>query len=70
MKYYKRVDTNGKTTTVEAYSHDSPVKDAEPITQGEFESYLATLPQPPPPPDKTTTLEARVKALEDKVKGV
>lgn len=51
MKYYKRVDAQGKTTTVESYSHNSPVAGAVEIDQAEYDAFIASLPPAPPPPD-------------------
>jgi hypothetical protein len=72
MKYYKRVDKDGNTTTVEAYSHDKPVKDAVEITEQEFNSFISSLPAPEPVPvkpsidDELQGLKDRVTALEQR----
>ena len=44
MKYWKRLDQNGKTTTVESYSHDLYVTGAIEIDKTEFDAYLSSLP--------------------------
>ena len=49
MRYWKRVDATGNTTTVESYSHDLPIEGAIEITEAEFNAYLASLPVIPPP---------------------
>ena len=46
LNYYARKDTQGKITTVEAYSHNAPVPGAEPITQTEYDDFIASLPVP------------------------
>lgn len=51
MKYYKRIDRDGNTTTVESYNHDKPVKGALPISKAEFEAFIASLPTSEPSPD-------------------
>lgn len=51
MKYYKRVDGQDKTTTVESYSHDAPVVGAVEISKAEYDAFIAALPPAPPPVD-------------------
>lgn len=69
MRYYKRVGADGKTTTVESYSHDSPVKGAIEIDQEEFDAFKASLPPPPAPIDwaaewkKAKTSNEQIKVL-------
>ena len=46
MKYYKRVDEQGKTTTVESYSYDFDIPGAIEINKAVFDAYLDTLPAP------------------------
>lgn len=58
MRYWKRVDQSGNTTTVESYSHDQDVDGAIEIDRAEFDTYIASLPPPPLDPD-----EARAKEL-------
>lgn len=62
MRYWKRVDAAGITTTVESYSHREDVIGAIEIDEIEFQAFLANLPPspiPPPPPDwKTLWLAA------------
>jgi len=49
MKYWKRINVLGETTTVESYSYDLPVEGAIEIDEQEYNDYLASLPPPPPP---------------------
>jgi len=70
MRYWKRIDAEGKTTTVEGYSHELDVEGAIEIDKTEFDSYIASLPPPGPPPKpaidaKIESIEARLKALEE-----
>ena len=44
MRYWKRVDAQGNTTTVESYSHHKDVKGAIEVTEQDFNDYLASLP--------------------------
>tara|TARA_Y100000310_G_scaffold58558_2_gene53879 strand:+ start:4423 stop:4638 length:216 start_codon:yes stop_codon:yes gene_type:complete len=44
MNYYKRIDSFGKTNTVESYSHNSPVPGAIKITEKEFDAFIKNLP--------------------------
>ena len=67
MRYWKHTDKNGKTTTVESYSHDLNVKEATEITEIEFQEYIDSLPEPKPPQNlavEIDALKARVEALE------
>lgn len=51
MRYWKRVDAQGKTTTVESYSHDLDIKGAIEIKKAEFDAFIASLPPVEPGPD-------------------
>ena len=44
MKYWKRVNNKGETTTVESYSHDKNIDDAIEITNDEYIDYISKLP--------------------------
>lgn len=48
MRYYKRIDKNGETTTVESYSHNAPVEGAIEIDKEVFDAYGASLPKREP----------------------
>jgi len=52
MRYWKRVDGQGKATTVEGYSHDLVVAGAVEIAQAEFAAFIAALPPPPLTPEQ------------------
>ena len=54
MRFWKRVDIQGQTTTVESYSHDLDVEGAIEITQAEFDAYIASLPLPQTEPSHST----------------
>lgn len=45
MRYWKRVNIEGKTTTVESYSHDLDIEGAIEIAEAEFNAYIASLPE-------------------------
>jgi hypothetical protein len=51
MKYWKRVNAQNITTTVESYSHDLDIAGAIKITKEEFDTFIASLPLPTPSPD-------------------
>ena len=73
MRYWKRVDTQGNTTTVESYSHDLDIDGAIEITKKEFNDYITSLPVPIPQPVRDLAKEideliAKVTELEKKVK--
>ena len=57
MRYWKRVDINGNTITVESYSHDLNIKGAFEITKEEFDLYIASLPLPVITPLRDLALE-------------
>ena len=69
MRYWKRLNPDSSTRTVESYSHDLPVSGAMEITEAEFNSFLASLPPPPPPTDwkalyqAATTQVARLQVI-------
>ncbi len=46
MRYWKRVDKDGNTTTVESYSHNLDVEGALEITKEECGEFIASLPKP------------------------
>lgn len=70
MKYYKRVNGQGKTTTVESYSHSMPVEGAIEIEKAEFDNYIASLPEPDIPPERNALAELDKLTTELKSKGV
>ncbi|GAH90327.1 unnamed protein product [marine sediment metagenome] len=51
MKYWKRIDDEGNTTTVESYSHKAEVAGAIKITKKEYQAFIAALPVISPEPD-------------------
>lgn len=66
MRYYKRIDANGKTTTVESYSHDKVVEGTIEIAEQEYDEYLASLP-PLPPPKPARDLGAEIDELKAQI---
>ena len=44
MKYWKRVNDKGETTTVESYSYDKNIDGALEITNDEYIDYISKLP--------------------------
>lgn len=44
MRYYKRVDNEGKAITYESYSFDSAIEGALEITKEEFDAFMAAIP--------------------------
>ena len=67
MRYWKRVDKDGETTTVESYSHDLNVEGAEEIDKDEFDAYIAICESKIPPPLKLRDLYAELDELKTKV---
>lgn len=57
MRYFKRIDTQGKTTTVESYSHNKAVKGAIAISKAEFDAFIASLPIIEPEPKRDILAE-------------
>jgi len=71
IRYYKRVDKKGKTTTVESYSHNLDVDDAIEIDEEEFRAFVASLPMaklqlPRDLASEIDELKADVKKLKEK----
>ncbi len=64
MRYYKRVNSNGETTTVESYSHDLKIEGAIEITKQEFDDFIKTLPIPLYPPTRDLAKEIDQIKLE------
>ncbi len=48
MRYWKRLNSDGTTNTVESYSHGMEIEGAIEITEGEFNAFTASLTPPPP----------------------
>jgi hypothetical protein len=46
MRYFKRIDANGKTTAVESYSHTLPVAGAVEIDKAEYNNFIIAMPEP------------------------
>ncbi len=71
MRYWKRVDKDGNTTTVESYLHNLDVEGALEITKEECGEFIASLPGPVIEPVRDLAVEidnlkARVEKLEKK----
>lgn len=67
MRYWKRIDGTGKTTTVEGYSFDAKIPGAIEITKQEYDSYIASLPVPAPSTPRDIVKE--FDTLKDKLKA-
>lgn len=63
MYYYKRIK-DGKTTTVEAYSHNQKIKGAVKCTKKEYDDFIAALPEPEP--EQTMILNSKEDAEVEK----
>jgi len=59
MRYWKRVDENGMTTTVESYSYDLDVEGVVEISQAEYDAFIASLPPIPEPEPSPDIIRAR-----------
>ena len=71
MRYWKRVNTQGKTTTIENYSHDLDIEGAVEVGEEEYNTFIASLPVTKPEPVRNLTaeldgLKARLEKLEEK----
>ena len=51
MEYWKFIDGEGNTTSVESHSYPHLVPDAIQITKEEYDEFIASLPPPEPPPE-------------------
>ena len=69
MKYWKRINANGITTTVESYSHNLDIKGAIEITIVEYDEFIASLPVIEPEPVRDLAAEIdELKARIDNLK--
>jgi len=71
MRYWKRVDRDGNTTTVESYSHNLSIEGAIEISEQEFNDYINSLPVITPEPARDLAaeiddLKTRIEKLEKK----
>jgi len=66
MRYWKRVDAQGKTKTVESYTHNLVIKGAIEIDKNEFDTYIASL----PPSLPARNLESEFDQLKQKVQNL
>ncbi len=69
MNYYKRIDAEGNTTTVESYSHNRKVNGAIKIIKDEYNTFIDSLP-PPPPLELSRDLAAEIDDLKTKVENL
>ena len=67
MRYWKRVNQDGNTTTVESYSHSLDVAGAIEILQEEYDEYIASLPLMPPP-EPVRDLAAEIDLIKVRLK--
>lgn len=57
MEYWKIVDKDGKTSTVESHSFHHKVPDATQISKEEFDEFIASLPAVEPEPVRDLLVE-------------
>jgi len=72
MRYWKRVDKQGETTTVESYSHNLDIEGAVEIEGDEFNNYITSLPKPIKPvmrdlAKEIDLLQVKIASLEAKI---
>ncbi len=71
MEYWKKVDKDGKTTTVESCSNPHEKPDAIQITKEEYDEFIASLPVVEPEPVRDDSAEIdELKAEIEKLKEV
>ncbi len=68
MKFWKRVDGQNNTTTVESYSHDLEIEGAIEITEEEFIQFIKSMPAPVPIPIRDPLVE--IDTLRDQVQKI
>ncbi len=73
MRFWKRVDGENKTTTVESYSHSQDVNGAIEILESEYDAYIASLPKTPPKDYRSlfgaaSTTDAKIDVIADMLK--
>ena len=65
MRYWKRVNQNNETTTVESYSHNKEVEGATEIDEAEYKNYIASLPVLP----RRDLLQEEIDDIKAKLKA-
>ncbi|MDP3061719.1 MAG: hypothetical protein Q8O40_00700 [Chloroflexota bacterium] len=70
MRYWKRVDGEGKTTTVESYSHDLDVQGAIEINEAEYDAFVALLSSSPQAIDAQLQEQKRQAARERAIASI
>jgi hypothetical protein len=71
MRYWKRLNSDSSTNTVESYSHDFEVEGAVEISKAEFDTFVSSLPlramvAPRDLAKEIDDLKARLEKLEKK----
>ncbi|MBA7536702.1 hypothetical protein ES705_28966 [subsurface metagenome] len=69
IKYWKRIDSEGNTTTVESYSHNLAVEGAVEIDKKEFDAFISSLPEPEPP-EPVRDYGKEIDAMNERLKVV
>ena len=64
MRYWKRLNPDGVTNTVESYSHHKDIEGATEITEQDFNNYLASLPKREPEPVRDLAAEITAQKAE------
>lgn len=57
MRYWKKLNPDGSTNTIESYSHALDIEGATEITEEEFNTFMASLPMPEPARDLSTEID-------------
>ncbi len=71
MEYWKKVDKDGNTTTVESHSFPHKVPDAVRITERQYNEFIASLPVVEPEPVRDLEAEiANVNMKLDKLEEI
>jgi len=66
MRYFARLNAEGKTTAVESYSHGLEVAGAVEIPWSEYQDFINNLPVPVPV-ERKPTVEDRLKIIEQRL---
>ncbi len=72
MYYWKKVDQDGNTTTVERHSYPHEVPGAVQITKKEYDEFVASLPvvEPEPPEPLVFTASPPGEAIGKRIKNI
>ena len=70
MRFWKRLNSDGGTRTVESYSHDLVVAGATEIKEKEYNAFIKSLPAPEPRRNIIAEMAADIAELEVRISSL